>query len=344
MNEDLLPEDAAIDDFLAASRRKLDRRLTPMLDLDAGLTAVLNSGADAHRHEPPAVRGPGVLPSRSAQAPQGRRAAAILTMRVLARDLARDLIYIRALADAFLHACALADALRHAHDIPHDGDSVLTDAVERARHLRRALARDLVRDFKRAHSLVRTGASSAFALLLVDAVVDAAGTRDSGRVLNLDRYGDIALDLDRAGDLERALAVARALTRSLDRGMALPDALQSALNQVEELANELVSRFRAGVVDASRADLSGLDVTDVSILEGVVWTKETIWAPDVRRQVETLSREIRSGIYQVGRGSDQPPPEHGRPGPASGQHPERQPPSRPSLFSAQEVGLADHQR
>ena len=52
-------------------------------------------------------------------------------------------------------------------------------------------------------------------------------------------------------------------------------------------------------VDASGADLSGLNLTDMSVLEGVVWTEETKWPSGVRDQVRLRSREIRVRVYQV---------------------------------------------
>ena len=61
------------------------------------------------------------------------------------------------------------------------------------------------------------------------------------------------------------------------------------------------------VIDASGADLSGLDLADVSVLEGVVWTEETTWPPGIRGEVQAQSEVIREGVYQVRGGSEREP-------------------------------------
>jgi hypothetical protein len=69
----------------------------------------------------------------------------------------------------------------------------------------------------------------------------------------------------------------------------------------------LVRRFDAIEVDASGADLSALDLTDMTVLEGVTWTDETTWPPGMLERVRTRSREIRPGVYQVRGGSERDP-------------------------------------
>jgi hypothetical protein len=65
----------------------------------------------------------------------------------------------------------------------------------------------------------------------------------------------------------------------------------------------------AGEVDASGADLSALDLADMSVLEGVVWTEETTWPDGIREQVQSRSLEIRPGVYRVHGGSERDPSE-----------------------------------
>lgn len=66
----------------------------------------------------------------------------------------------------------------------------------------------------------------------------------------------------------------------------------------------LIGRLHAAEVDASGVDVSAIDLADMSVLEGVVWTEETTWPDGVREQVQPpQSDEIRPGVYQVRRGS-----------------------------------------
>ena len=62
-------------------------------------------------------------------------------------------------------------------------------------------------------------------------------------------------------------------------------------------------------VDVSGADLSELplDESDVDILTGVVWTRETQWPPELGGVLLFRSEEIQAGIYQVRHGSERDP-------------------------------------
>jgi hypothetical protein len=91
----------------------------------------------------------------------------------------------------------------------------------------------------------------------------------------------------------------------LDRACARADDLKRSF----ERQRTLIPRFEAvDEVDASGVDLSALDLPDMSVLEGVVWTDETAWPPGVHEQVVPLSEEIDRGVYKVRRGgSDREP-------------------------------------
>jgi hypothetical protein len=340
VNDDLLPEHVGIDAALAAARREHAERLAKVLNLDAGLAAILTQNENADHDEPAAGADFGALASSRPRPPlPGGQVAVIIAMRIRTRALANGLADVcargrqvnRALAgaaDARDHAGrALADrylASLHAHRAIRALADFLTDAL----HLVGDLALDLA------------GAREAAGEITVDLALDR-DRADAGALANaLDRAlgGDLAAALDRAlaaaddlgdlGDLgaragelvaaldrefggmyKRADAVAGELAgdldRVVDRARDLDRHLQSALSCAEELA----VRLHAGEVDASGADLAALDLTDMSVLEGIMWTEETTWPPGVHEQVQLRSREIRPGVYQVQGGSERDPSE-----------------------------------
>lgn len=61
-------------------------------------------------------------------------------------------------------------------------------------------------------------------------------------------------------------------------------------------------------VVASGADLSGLPVPDLEVLVGVVWDRDTRWAPGVRERVAACSEEISPGVYRVVPGGNERDP------------------------------------
>ena len=171
--------------------------------------------------------------------------------------------------------------------LPAGQAAVIIVIRARARHH----ARDLATDHDRA--------------LALDRALDRA------RALATDLASDLADALDRARalatDLASDLADARDLARALDHARALADDLALALDRARHRADELVGLLRGAEVDASGADLSALDLAEMSVLEGVVWTEETTWPIGVREQVQLRSREIWPGVYQVCGGSERDP-------------------------------------
>jgi hypothetical protein len=254
--------------------------------------------------DPASAADPGALASSRAGLPvPGGQAAAIITMRARARALAC------ALARAHTRACALRFAVRGlGRPVPVLGRA---SAIDRALgcDLTRALlqARDVTRDLVRARDLAR------------DLTRASAGDRtfEAGHAIDLDRTVDLADDLARdlalarGPSLTRDLAAARNLARgrARDRAYALARGLQEAVGWAEEL----VGRSHEGEIDASGANLSALDLTDISVLVGVVWTAETAWPPGIADQVRARSREIRPGVYRVCGGSERDPSELVRP-------------------------------
>jgi hypothetical protein len=254
------------------------------------------------KDEPAAAADPGALASSRAGLPvPGGQAATIITMRARARALAC------ALARAHTRACALRFAVRGlGRPVPGLGRA---SAIDRALacDLTRALlqARDVTRDLMRARDLAR------------DFTRASDRTLEAGHAIDLDRTVDLADDLARdlalarGPGLTRDLAAARNLARgsARDRAYALARGLQEAVGWAEEL----VGRSHAGEIDASGANLSALDLTDISVLVGVVWTAETAWPPGIADQVRARSREIRPRVYRVCGGSERDPSELVRP-------------------------------
>lgn len=171
---------------------------------------------------------------------------------------------------------------------------------------------------------VRTRADPAAALnaLLDDMRVDApayparpsfgdVGTSSSSAAKAVNRIfvrtlaNDLDLDLDlvRVRALARDLDLARYLAH--DRGLALN--LAHAL----EYARDLDYVLKTLPVDASGADLTGVRVPHLAVLDGVVWDERTRWPSDLRGQITDRSEEIASGVYQVRGGTERVPERDG---------------------------------
>jgi hypothetical protein len=190
----------------------------------------------------------------------------------------------------------------------------------RVHRLGRALdlggAIDLVRDLDRALRLDLDHILAVSMRIGLDRVQFLARDLDHHLVRALDRastfadafedtrFFDPALDLVRT--LDGALAHVRTLRHErsdrkqvgvLDR--RLVRALSHHLDRALDLVRALIRGIGAQPVDASGADLSGVEIDDLDVLNGVIWTGQTIWPPGVREQVRDNSEEIRPGVYQV---------------------------------------------
>ncbi len=248
--------------------------------------------------------------------PSGR-AAAIIAMRTCALDLTHaleprvTLNLSRGLGHNLVRDLVLGVARARDLDGDHFDDTLVRD-LGLVHDSVRALALDLDRIFDLGRALDQ-------ALNLDQALDRALGLvrdhvraldRARGRVLDLDRA--LALDLDRALDRARERVVDHVRTaelvhyfgRDLARAHDLGSDLDGQLRAAGDCAIEVVVLLHRVAVDVSGTDLSGLALTDISVLEDVVWTEETIWPPGVRDQVRLRSREIRAGVYQVCGGSE----------------------------------------
>jgi hypothetical protein len=176
-----------------------------------------------------------------------------------------------------------------------DLDHALDHAITRVhglkrfhdRNLPRVLARDLVRDL--AQTL---GLAGALARTLAH-TLDLTHDRDFARVL--------ARDLTRARDLVHDVALTRDLTSDLNR------LLNRLLNRACDLSCDLADL----PVNASGADLTGLNLSAQAMLngalDGVTWDEGTRWPPSLRGWVAERSEEITAGVYQVRGGTERDP-------------------------------------
>jgi hypothetical protein len=230
---------------------------------------------------------------------------------------------------AAIGARALLDDLDRILDIESGLDLVLGRAfdLELNLDLSTASARELIRDLARARDLAIDLAIG------LDDELDLAGLR--GYNLDPEVAGDLGvvggLARDLASDLDRTLDLARDLAQYLETYRPRPregdDARASDIALNRDLARELTrivdlavalgrtlarardrARTRApSEIDAAGADLSRANFSDLSLIEGVIWTRETIWPPGVAEQVERLSEEIAPGVYRVRGGTERDP-------------------------------------
>lgn len=69
---------------------------------------------------------------------------------------------------------------------------------------------------------------------------------------------------------------------------------------VHQLSGPLLSKVE---IDASGADLSAVRIDDLTVLDGVLRTRETHWPPGTSQRVWARSCKIGSGRYRVGNGN-----------------------------------------
>jgi hypothetical protein len=279
MDDDLLPEHTEIDAYLAASRRALAEQLAAGLDLNAGLTAILGTrNRQPDPNEPTAAMNasssPSARPGTSSSASSTTdHAALVITLRMRAQEIVRDLDPDQGL-----------DPRRRLIY----GDGLPARELDCIRDLDLTIVRDLDRHLARYGDLDRT-----HDLHLVPACD-----------VNLVRVRNIARHLAR--ELARAVVRARSRdNRSLFPGSShlgdLQNEHKSAVAAAWDIVRNLIIQLDAIDVDASAADLSSLSLSDRNVLEGVMWTDETVWPPGVRDQVRVWSDEIRPGVYRVSR-------------------------------------------
>ncbi|MGC0421078.1 hypothetical protein [Embleya sp. AB8] len=75
----------------------------------------------------------------------------------------------------------------------------------------------------------------------------------------------------------------------------------AAVASAVRLARCLEEEVRTEGIDASGADLSRLDLTDPTLLAGVIWSGTTLWPPRIALLLRSRSNRVAVGVYQVRR-------------------------------------------
>jgi hypothetical protein len=142
---------------------------------------------------------------------------------------------------------------------------------------------------------------------LADALADPLHVR----ILELDRAlalaHVLARDLDLIGELdpENKLTLARARRLARDLASALARARPLCFSNYHYLARKLARNLDMQQVDASNADLSGMEIRNLDALDGIIWTRQTAWPPNIADQVRAHSDEVRPDVYQICLGTHQ---------------------------------------
>ncbi|MGW8877650.1 hypothetical protein [Streptomyces mirabilis] len=170
------------------------------------------------------------------------------------------------------------------------------DKLNAARDLVRVRILDLVRVLDAARTVVREPARDLDDYLASSVALDLDLTQAQDVIRNLDIARCAAL----AGDSARARAAALALARAAD---CIP-ALSSDLSAKSDALSDHLRRFAEQQVDASGADMSRTDVTDLSLLTNVIWTDSTRWPIGAEPRIRAHSRELVPGVYQVHAGTE----------------------------------------
>lgn len=104
-------------------------------------------------------------------------------------------------------------------------------------------------------------------------------------------------DEDRLPDVRKLVELSDTIGLKCTRAWREASSLADRLAEVRDL--NPVRQLASIEINASGADLSGTHLPDVDLLEGVIWTAETTWPPEVEEEVHARSREISPKVYQV---------------------------------------------
>jgi hypothetical protein len=303
--------DKQLDQLLAAANTEIlqhieatadpTHTLTAIMAQNTATTPVIHGATEVSGLEAGQIRAASMIGMRSTT----HRLIRVLNgVRDLARDLDRDLDLARGLADGLDVprdrartrdvARILDDAYARARDLEDGGE------VARALDLVRALDLDLARTRGLEADLARLARD-----LNIARSLNFVHAHDVVAALDLAHRDLTSLGLARLArtrrDLTREVILALDLARDLARDLA------DGLAATHARAQHLVRSVDAQQVDASGADLSEVRIEQLDVLNGTIWTDQTIWPTGIEDQVRTHSEEIRPGVYQVRCGNE---PDH----------------------------------
>ncbi|GAA1264249.1 hypothetical protein GCM10009677_15090 [Sphaerisporangium rubeum] len=131
---------------------------------------------------------------------------------------------------------------------------------------------------------------------------------------------DVAGLLGGAGDVVGAAYLLPAwkqilsLVYSLERELARAYPYDLTEELIGDVVRDLIQDVAAIEVDASGLDLHHLDLHEVEVVAGVLWTADTVWPPGITDQVRERSREVAPGTFRVcGRGTEHQIEDHPAP-------------------------------
>jgi len=93
--------------------------------------------------------------------------------------------------------------------------------------------------------------------------------------------------------------LARSASFNARQAQDLHGALLASLRDARFTLSDMVLGLGGMQVDASGADLSGLDIRRLGALHGVTWTSRTSWPPAIAEQVRAYSAEDQPGLYRI---------------------------------------------
>lgn len=129
----------------------------------------------------------------------------------------------------------------------------------------------------------------------------SALSRAAGLLPGLGPDCGLQIDLDHDISLARDLTTVLARSASFDSGRArrLVAALVASMTEARHRTSDLAFALGSIPVDASGADLSGIEIAGLAPLNGVTWTRQTTWPPVLADRIRPYSEEARPGVYMI---------------------------------------------